>query len=472
MNDTYGIKLGKKAFFQSVIILLILMIISGVLTKFFTPGHYERVMKDGVQVVNPDSFTYLSNSDGLSALHWIFAPILVLFSKDALITITIILFILIVGGSFAVFDAIKIFEVIIERFLNKYENSRFLLILIFSLFFMILGAVFGILEEVVPLIPIMILVAERLGWDKLMGLGLSLLSVSFGFSAALFNPFTIGIAQQLANVPLFSGMGYRIFIFITTYLILVAFLVWYAKKLEKRKNASESIKQKSNGEVEKFNVTKNSLIAILSGFIILCLIMIVMPIIGLADYSMPIIAVSFLLISIISGKLNNVSFKRLLSIFGKGAINLSPSAILILLAMGVKYIVETSNVMDSILYSTANALNGQSPYLAGFYMYLIVFALQFFIPSATAKAFLVMPILTPLGDLVGITRQSVVLAFNFGDGFSHVLYPSNPMLLIALSLAAVNYWKWIKWTILLQAVLFVITVVFLFLAIHFNYGPI
>ncbi|WP_267900812.1 hypothetical protein [Falsibacillus albus] len=248
------------------------------------------------------------------------------------------------------------------------------------------------------------------------------------------------------------------------------FLFWYANKLE----------NKSNNQYEQYDqmnalgddVTESSIRVLAIGFLILTLAMILMPVFGLSDFSMPLIAVAFFIISFACGIANGNGLSKIGKVFNKGALQLAPSSLLILLAMGIKYIIESSGVMDTILFSVSEHLKGAAPISAGFFMYMFVFLLQFFIPSATAKAFLVMPILTPLGDIIGVTRQSVVLAFNFGDGFSHLLYPTNPALLIALSLAAVNFTKWIKWTILIQAVLFVITLIFLFAAIHFKYGPV
>ncbi|RLQ95374.1 hypothetical protein [Falsibacillus albus] len=210
MEEDFGIKLNKKAFIQSFIILFALLMLSGVLTRIFHPGHFERIQKDGHLVIDPASFQYYTDQHDFPIFHWFTAPFEVLFSHDALITITIILFILIVGGAFAVFDYLKVLDAVIGRFLIRFGESGYVLIALFSLFFMLLGAVFGILEEVIPLIPIMIKVSYRLGWDKFMGLGLSLLSVGFGFSAAIYNPFTIGVAQKLADVPMFSGILYRV----------------------------------------------------------------------------------------------------------------------------------------------------------------------------------------------------------------------------------------------------------------------
>jgi uncharacterized ion transporter superfamily protein YfcC len=200
--------------------------------------------------------------------------------------------------------------------------------------------------------------------------------------------------------------------------------------------------------------------------------MMVFPVIGLSDLSLPAIALGFVVLALVTALRRGRSLGFCARVFVQGMGGVAPGLVLILLAMGIKHVIAESRIMDTLLFRTAGLLEGQGPLTSAGAMYLVVFFLQFFIPSATAKAFLVMPLLTPLGDLVGVTRQTVVLAFNFGDGFSHLLYPTNPLLLIALGLGGVGLGKWLKWTIGLQILLFLLTFGFLMLAALFRYGPV
>jgi uncharacterized ion transporter superfamily protein YfcC len=471
MDHHLGMKLSRKTFLQSTSILIILILLSGILTRIIPAGSYERTTKNGLTFIKPGTFHFLKGSPPFPIYRWFTAPFELFTSKDALTVIVIIAFILIIGGSFAIFDGTRVFEKIIDLLVLRFSHKEKWIIAIFSLFFMLLGAIFGILEEVIPLIPIMVLVAKRLGWDELMGLGLSLLSVGFGFSAALFNPFTIGIAQSLAGVPVFSGILFRIGIFIVTYGVLLLFLFRHHRKLKQssihRIAASEEFAAASEYDLGPLSI-KPTII----GFILLLIAIMLLPVLQLDDYSMPIIALGFFFTALATGISSKVPLSRMMHYFIKGLLNLAPSSLLIILALSVKHIAESAHMMDTLLYYISVHVKGLSPIAGGITMYLIVFVLQFFIPSATAKAMLVMPILTPIGDILGVTRQSVVLAFNFGDGFSHLLYPTNPALLIALSLTTVSFSKWLKWTIGIQIILFVITLLFLILAIVFKYGPI
>ncbi len=468
-ENNFGIRVSKQTFFQSVFILLGMMLLAGILTLVIPPGSFEREVVNGIETVIPHSFHYAEGAYSYPVYRWFTAPFEVFFSKDAPIVIVIILFILVVGGSFAIFDVTRVFESLIGTISKRFIHSRYRFIAVITLFFMLLGAVFGIFEEVIPLIPIMVMVAKRLGWNELMGLGLSLLPTGFGFSAAITNPFTIGVAQKLAELPLFSGIAYRIFIFIVIYLITLIFLIRYAKQLERSSPPNLMVETGNPPGMPSDSPAGFWVMGV--GFVLLLSVMMLFPFIGLGDYSMPLIALGFFLISLLVGVVNRIPLTKLLNIFFQGVKGIAPSMILIILAMSVKQIIVSGQIMDTLLYRASEQIHNLSPVLTGFAMYLFVFILQFFIPSATAKAFLVIPILTQLGDLISLTRQNVVLAFNFGDGFSHLLYPTNPALLIALSLSTVRFTTWLRWTLVIQAIVFALTMFFLALAIWFGYGP-
>jgi uncharacterized ion transporter superfamily protein YfcC len=141
------------------------------------------------------------------------------------------------------------------------------------------------------------------------------------------------------------------------------------------------------------------------------------------------------------------------------------------MAMSVKLIITKGGILDTILFTAASKMIGVGPYAAVVFAYLITLAFEFFIPSASAKAFLIIPILAPLADLVGLTRQTVVFAFDNGDGFANILYPTNPFLMICLGLTVVSYPKWFRWTLPLQAITVVICLIFMFFAVTIKFGP-
>lgn len=468
---TYGIRIGKTVFLQSVLILIAMILLGGLLTQWVPAGTYERTNVDGREMIIPGSFHFTPDHH-YPVYRWLSAPFEVFASSDGLIAIVIIAFILLVGGSFALLDAARSLEAVAVRLSSTFLNSKYRLIAMFTLFFMLLGAVFGIFEEVIPLIPLMVMISRKLGWNAMMGLGLSLLPTGFGFSAAIFNPFTIGIAQQLAGIPLFSGLAYRLLIFVVIYFLLLWFLTRYARKLDaEHPNGKSAVNTVDLQEAVQNLQHVRGMKTMGVGFALLLITMSFFPFVGLGDITMPVIALFFVLISVIVARQNGMPAKRIVRLFGSGILGIAPSVILIVLAMSVKQVITSGGIMDTLLYELSRYTQNLSAYLAGAYMYVLVFILQFFIPSATAKAFLVIPLLSQIGDLLGLTRQNVVLAFNFGDGFSHLLYPTNPALLIALSLASVRFSSWLRWTFLIQLVVFILTMIFLLLAIQFGYGP-
>ncbi len=169
--------------------------------------------------------------------------------------------------------------------------------------------------------------------------------------------------------------------------------------------------------------------------------------------------------------LSGAKLRELTSTFLRGTLSILPAVLLIMMAMSVKHIITSGGIMDTILYRAGEAIKGAGPFTAALLIYLLTMFLNFFVPSASAKAFLMMPILSPLADIVGITRQTAVLAFDFGDGFSNMLYPSNALLLIALGFTVVSYPRWLKWTLPIQCLMAVVTVLFLFIAVNIAYGP-
>ena len=480
MNKDAGIKISKKSFLSSLIILLILMIISGMLTRILPPGEYDRIIVDGRETIDVNSFEFIEKPD-YPFYRWFTAPLEVLWSQDALTVIVIILFILFIGGTFTILEKSGIIKYAMDKIVKRFSNNKYLLLSVLVLFFMAFGSMFGIFEELIALVPICVTLSYSLGWDSLTGLGMSALASGFGFAAAIFNPFTVGVAQELAGLPPFSGFLYRILIFALIYALLLAYLLRYAKRIEKEPELSlvyaedEVHRQRYNRLADEDNVNPNlpKAFRIFTTSLIIILLFIVSGFFVefLSSITLPLVAVLFLIGGLASGYASKYSEKSLLKDWLEGLIGIAPSVILILMAMSVKVIITNGKIMDTILYYAFNSISGYSPYIAGLLVYLLVLLLEFFIGSASAKAFLVIPIIIPITDMIGITRQVTVQAFCFGDGFSNMLFPTNAALMIALGLTPVSYLKWFKWVIKLQLITFLISLILLFAAIGFGYGP-
>ncbi|MFC2064491.1 YfcC family protein [Chloroflexota bacterium] len=474
-----GAQISKKAFLQSVLIIFVLMMVAGILTKVIPAGTFSKTIVDGREVIDPNSFQYLANPD-YPIWRWFTAPVEVLFSEGNITLIAIILFILLVGIAFAVMDKSGILHEVISRIIKKFGGDKYALLLVISFFFMALGAFFGIFEEVIPLVPIIIALSFSLGWDSLIGLGMSILATNLGFSLAVFNPFTIGISQQLAELPLFSGALPRILLFFVGYGILAIFLSKYAKKIDTHPEVSpvyreDFAEKKRLGAFEAKttdNPRINRAIAFLTTFFILILAVLVGSsfVSFLSEYALPLTGLLFVIGGVGSGLIAGAGKETWKAVWD-GFLGISPAIPLLLMAASVRYIVHMGGILDTLIFSASGVISNFNPITAAFAIYGLTLILELFITSGSAKAILLVPLLIPLADLAGVNRQVAVSAYTFGDGFSNLAYPTNAALLITLSLTVVSYPKWVKWILPLWFWIIIITAIFLVLAVLLNYGP-
>jgi uncharacterized ion transporter superfamily protein YfcC len=476
-----GIQISKKAFIQAVAIIFALMLAAGVLTRLVPAGEYARVEVDGRQVIDAESFTLTERPD-YPVWRWFTAPFEVFAAEGSATVIGVILFILLVGIAFAVMDRSGILNYVIYKIVQRFGARKYALLLVLTFFFMALGGFFGILEEAVPLVPIIIALSFSLGWDTLTGLGISILATNVGFSTAIFNFFTIGTAQRLADLPLFSGWGPRLVLFLVVYAILAVFLVRHAKKVE-RKPETSSVYKEDQAERAKFgafrldaataNDPRMKRAAIFMGVffvLILASVMILSWVESLNDLAMPLSGLLFVIggigAALIAGVGRN-AWKAILD----GFLGIAPAIPLLMMAASVRHIIASGGILDTLLHWAANIFSGTSPFLSALIIYGLTLVLELFVTSGSAKALLVIPILMPLADLVGVNRQIAVSAYTFGDGFSNLVYPTNALLLITLSLTVVPYHKWFKWVLRLWPWVILATVAFLAVAVAINYGP-
>jgi uncharacterized ion transporter superfamily protein YfcC len=442
-----------KTFLSASIILLFMLLLTGVLTYIIPNGDFNTV-----------SLTYTERStQGVPIITILAAPLLVLFSDSGTLVIAIIMFLLIIGGSIHVLKETGLIEGVILAIVKKFSNNEFMLLSVLIFLFMSLGAFVGIFEEVVPLVPLVIILARNMGWDDLTGLGVSLLACGLGFAAAVTNPFTLGVAQELAGLQVFSGMILRLFVFASVYIILLAFLYKRTKT-----HRQESIVMC----IENQKVVPSKAYVYFISLMGLMLVLVgVTPFLAvLRDLTLPIIGILFLVAAIGVGMIVNGNAIWVLKKLATGAKEMSPAVLLILLATGIKHVMIEGHILDTILYWVSKNINNFSPIGSLMIILLFVMILNFFIGSGSAKAFILMPILMPIMDILGIGRQLGILTFQFGDGFSNVMYPTNAVLLITLGLSKISYFKWLKFILPLQFVLLLLSIFWIAIAFWLGYG--
>lgn len=477
-----GLQISKKAFIQALLIIFSLMMLSGILTRVIPSGQFARTVEPGRgEVILPDSFSF-TDQPGLPVWRWFTAPVEVFFSPDGVTILGIIVFILLVGVAFAVMERSGILNFALSAIVRRFGDKKYILLLVLTLFFMALGGFFGLLEEVVPLVPIMIALAYSLGWDSLTGLGISILAANVGFSTAVFNFFTIGVAQQLAGLPLFSGWVPRLILFLAVYALLALFLTRYARSVEADPRQSPVFDENNQ---EKALPVSNQVItgagedrrqkraaifmAVIFG-LILVIVMIFSWIEALNALAMPISGLLFLVGGVGAGLIAGIG-KGAWKAAWQGFTGIAPAIILLMMAASIKLIISAGGILDTMLYFAAESFKAASPFVAALAIYAVTLVLELFVSSGSAKALLIIPLIMPLADLVGVNRQIAVSAFAFGDGFSNLVYPTNALLVITLSLTVIPYHKWLKWVLRLWVIILPVTVIFLALAVAFNYGP-
>ena len=452
-NKNKGINISVKSFITALAVIFGLMVLSYLLTFIIPGGVYDRIKdENGNMIIDPNG-AFNSVQGGLPFWKWILSPFLVLGADGGFTIIAIIVFLLVIGGVFTCLDGSGLMKYMLDKIVFKFGKSRYKLLAIIILFFMLMGAMVGSFEECVPLVPIVVALAVKLGWNKIVGVASSLLAVGCGFASGVCNPFTVGVAQQLASLPMFSGAWYRIIAFVCIYALLLAFVMLYAKKVEKTIENNDS--ENAFYATARQDKALICFVSIIGAGIAIVLSSAFIPF--LQDLSMIIVAVMFLVAGVVSSFVYGMKRREFFATFGKGVVGILPAVIMILMASSIRYMLDEAKVLDTILHGVVGVASDLPKWVVILFIYLIVLFMNFFIASGSAKAFMLIPIIVPLAQVFGISPQLCVLAFAFGDGFSNVFYPTNPALLISLGLADVSYGEWFKWSWKFQLINIVLT---------------
>ena len=443
----------------------------------------------------------------------------------------IIAFVLIIGGAFWVVNSTKAVDEGIMKFISKVQNLERhalvrklgvgnIVITLVMLLFGLFGAVFGMSEETIAFVAVVIPLARSLGYDDFVGVCMVYVAAHVGFAGAMLNPFTIGIAQGMAELPLFSGIEYRIFCWVVLMLIAITFVLWYANKTRKPleiKEVSSDVSALSEESVSKvrawicyaaltvvlvlfsvfyatdcviklgessfdtpwllwvatglfavisFFALRNSVKMFILNMLMFAIVFLVIGAMGYGWYLSEICAL-FMALAIAAGFSAGYSADTIAKEFIAGAKDIFSAALIIGFAAGIIVILKNGQVIDTMLASMASALEGTGRVGALGSMYGIQTFINLFIPSASAKAAVTMPIMAPFADMINVSRQATVLAFQFGDGFTNMITPCSGVLMAVLSVAKIPYEKWVKWAwkfiLLLVAVGFLLLLPTLFM---------
>ncbi len=438
-----GLNVSVTTFIGAIVVVLVLMILTYIMTMVIPGGEYARITDENGNVVidAEGGFTYVEG--GISFSKWLLSPILVLGADGGGMIIAILAFLLVIGGVFNSLERCGLMNYMLDKIVNRFGGARYKLLAVITFFFMAMGAFIGSFEECVPLVPIVVVLSVSLGWDSLTGMGMSLLAVGCGFASGVCNPFTVGVAQGLAGLPMFSGIWLRAVAFVFIYALLIGFVLYHAKKVDRfadgkvvEMNSFKADSKMDRGLVCFASILGFGIVLVLSsGFIT-----------ALQDYTMIIVAVMFLVAGVVATLVSGMKTSQLAGSFGQGMLSIAPAVLLILMASSIKYTLTEGKILDTLLHLAVDAVDTLPKWMIILCIYLIVLVLNFFISSGSAKAFLLIPLIVPMAQMFGIEPQLCVMAFAFGDGFSNVFYPTNAALLISLGLSDVSYSKWVRYT--------------------------
>jgi uncharacterized ion transporter superfamily protein YfcC len=434
---------------HTYVILIGVIILMAILTYIIPAGVYERVKNaSGRNVVDPNSFKVVENTPIEP-----FDMLLVL-GKGLDQAREIIFFIFIVGGAFQIITATGAIEAGIGKAALALKGKEKLLIPVMLFLFSMLGGTIGMAEEAIVFVPIGIALARALGYDAIVGTAMITLGAACGFTAGFMNPFTVGVAQGIAELPIFSGIEYRLVILVVMLVLTSWYLLRYANMVKKDPSKSivveleqaEKHKHLDMNALPKFEIRHMLvLLSIVGG-----LAMIIIGVFKWGWYFAEIGAV-FLGVGILGGAFGKLGPSRQAEEFVIGAKSLVFGALVVGVARGILVVMTDGQIIDSIVHGLATLIQSLPKSISVLGMYVVQNVINFFIPSGSGQAAATMPIMTPLSDVLGINRQVAVLAFQLGDGFSNSIIPTSAALMGVLSIANIPYEKWFKflWRLML-----------------------
>lgn len=437
-------KVKKKPRFtmpDGFVILFYLVVLVCLMTYIVPAGEFARVVKDGRSIVDGNSFKYI-NQTPVSFFNFFKAIPLGIQGASQLI-----IMIILIGGSIRIFDGTGAIKGAIFKLRNVIGEEKGSLILVaVMLFFGSLGAFPGMLEAAIPFAPLCISISLTLGYDALVGIYIALVPIVAGWSAGCTNPWTTGIGQSLAELPMFSGLGYRLFVFLIFMTVTIAFLLRYANKVKKDPKASliygmnmEHLISKESEEDMEFTLRHKLVLAVFVATITLIVYGSLNWKWGMTEMS-AVYIIGAIAGGIVAGyDANKIAFEIL-----EGGKSIFIGAMAVGLARAIQVLMEQGHIADTIVHFLASLLKGMSPTFNAIGMLVIQTIINFFIPSGSGQAVVTLPIMLPVADIIDLNRQIAILAFQFGDGLSNLCYPTVGALIAFLTYSKVPFVKWIR----------------------------
>ncbi len=449
------------------ILLLGLILIGAILSYIIPAGQYDMMTVGGREVVDSETYHVVEQTPVS------FMQLLSAVPRGMSESAQIIFFIFIVGGVFAVLQETRAIEAGIGRLIKLLHGKTLMIIPVIMLLFALGGAAFGMSEETIPFVPILVSICIAMGYDSLTGAAIVLCGSAAGFAGAFLNPFTMQVAQGIAGLPILSGMSYRIVIFVVMVAVTAGFVMWYAIKVKKNplKSPMYEIDRARDNIIDLDNLQAFGMRekAILLAFVATIVLLIYGVIVN--GWYMTEISALFLGMSIVIAVIAKMTPNTYAEILGKGMAEIASGALVVGFARGVLVIMTDGNILHTILHAAASVLDGLPAMVSALGIYCFQCLLNVIVPSGSGQAAVSIPVMAPLGDLVGVTRQTTCIAFQLGDGISNIFTPTSGYFMAALAMAKISWTKWAKWILPLVGIQYVIGIIFVVVAQLIGLGP-
>lgn len=446
------------------VILFVFGVIATIATYIVPSGEFKRIKgPEGREMVDADSFHYITSAPvGI-------VDFISIIPRGLIEAGEIVFFTLIIGGMFMVLRRTGIIEIAVDNLARRFIYKSIFIIPVLTTVFAIVATLIGTAELSLVYIPVIIPLIIALGYDSITATAIALCGTVVGFTVGVLNPINTGLAQKLSGIPVFSGIGLRIILFIVVLAVTIIFIMRYAKKVQKQPTLSSVYEDDSEKRELYQHITEHAPttattrqkwgIAVIFAFFIILVYGVTTQ-----GWFMVEMAGLFIFMGVIVGIVSGLSMQTICEAFNDGFKDVLMGAIIVGLARSIAVVLEDGKIMDTIVHGLGSVIDGTTPTIAVIGMYAVQMLINFIISSGSGQALVTMPIMAPLADMLGITRQTAVLAFQLGDGFTHIFYPTSGYFMAALAIGGVSYTKWIRFFFPLFIIWVVISIITLIIA--------
>ncbi|MFC4773914.1 YfcC family protein [Ruoffia tabacinasalis] len=464
--------IGRVRMPHTYVLLLSFIIIAAILSWIIPAGQFERVLVGEREIINPDSFAHVaSNPQGVF-------DVLTSLPRGFARTQDISYFLFVTGGAFFILNKTGMIESALSRIVTSLKGKEAFVIPVIVLIMGLAGSTIGLSEETIVFIALGVSLARAIGYDSLIGVGMIGLGAGVGFTSGFMNPFSVGVAQSIAELPLFSGIELRLVLFIILWIVTSIYLVLYGRKVKSDLSNSivydEEMAARNSADYQDLNAadnisftTKQKLIAVV---FVGSFALIAYGVMSLGWFITEIGAV-FIGMGLLSGFIYGMKADEIADYFIEGAKDMMYAALIVGLAQSLVIIMEDAMILDTMIHSLTGAISNLPAVLSAAGMYTVQIIINFFISSGSGQAAVTMPIMVPLADALDVTRQTAVLSYQLGNGFLDSIMPMSGILMAQLAIAGIPYKKWVKFSMPLMGIWLVIGLIFIIIAQLIGYGP-